>query len=163
MQKRKEVVFRSDLKISARLFDKNSGEITFFGSFKDGDRLLTDLPFLRLLVEQFDEHSGIDVIDEYCVLIPYLKHVQAFRGFFQHHVVPFALRDPLISANVFLKCGLYDYARELATFPQAKALVSQAKSAVNRLDPSKPASSQTARDILKVLDVAPCTDLEFFF
>ncbi|MDX9912955.1 MAG: hypothetical protein RBS77_00015 [Candidatus Moranbacteria bacterium] len=153
-----EIILHGELRGELVSFNAYVAEVTIFGDFTYNRQRFINLPVVRIVIEEIDyEDVCADVIfdDEYCRVIPYLKAKKHFRDLLEQELL--ALKE---KTGGFHRRGIEEYLKRLKTYSEIKTIISEVKSAVNRLKPEK-ADSKVLRQILTLLGRSSETDNTF--
>lgn len=79
----KEVVLLNRVNIEGVVLSANLGQITFTADFRIGEKTYSNLAFLRLHIEYFEEDEPVWVVtDDYPSVVSSLKLSKVFRDYF---------------------------------------------------------------------------------
>lgn len=142
------------------MYNESSGEITVCFDVEYRAVTYSQLPILRLLVE---EDFGISLDDEYSDIIPCLKMIPDFRKFLIQFLTTImqapSQLDPLLNRAIPIYVEILQNYDDIAI----EELIQQAKTSVQSLGPLDPAAEAKARQILTAMNQIPGCDVRIEF
>lgn len=153
---KRTIVLRGGLQLEVKIYSKTARGISIYGNVSCNGQWFKDLPILGLLIEDVSLGNHNDeamVSDVYCPLIPYLKPIKAFRDLLEEELLNFRGKIDKLS-----RAGIDEYLKELRTFSEAKSVIREVKTQVNKLRAERVNDIGIARKILEVMSTFPSTD-----